>query len=113
MASGATTGGFTPRRPPRTRGERGATPERFPPASRLVGGENLKVEGRADPAGESRRGVAVPDFLSIRGLKDLVLSEFPEGHPLREVILAERDVLTSDELLAKMPVWLVLLNRKA
>ncbi len=51
-------------------------------------------------------------LVSTEGLKQLVLARFPEDHPLREVILAERDVLTSEELLAKMPVWLVLLNRK-
>jgi len=49
--------------------------------------------------------------VSTEGLKQLVLARFPEDHPLREVILAERDVLTAEELLAKMPVWLVLLNR--
>jgi hypothetical protein len=32
--------------------------------------------------------------LSIRNLKDLVIARFPEDHPLRAVILAERDVLT-------------------
>ncbi len=58
-----------------------------------------------------RRGSA-HRFVSTEGLKQLVLARFPEDHPLREVILAERDVLTSEELLAKMPVWLVLLNRK-
>ncbi len=52
-------------------------------------------------------------LLSTEGLKQLVLARFREDHPLREVILAERDVLTSEELLAKMPVWLTLLNRKA
>ncbi len=51
-------------------------------------------------------------LVSTEGLKQLVLARFPEDHPLREVILAERDVLTFDEFLAKMPVWLVLLNRK-
>ncbi len=52
-------------------------------------------------------------LVSTEGLKQLVLARFPEDHPLREVILAEKDVLTLQELLAKMPVWLVLLNRKA
>jgi hypothetical protein len=51
--------------------------------------------------------------LSIRDLKDLVLARFPEDHPLRAVILAEKDVLTPAELLAKMEVWAVLLNRRA
>jgi hypothetical protein len=52
-------------------------------------------------------------LVSTEGLKQLVLARFPEDHPLREVILAERDVLTSEEFLAKMSVWIVLLNRKA
>lgn len=51
--------------------------------------------------------------LSIRDLKDLVLARFPEDHPLRAVILAEKDVLTPVEFLAKMEVWVVLLNRRA
>lgn len=53
------------------------------------------------------------ETVSIRSLKDLVLSQFPGNHPLREVILAERDVLTPFEFLAKMDVWFVLLNRRA
>jgi len=52
-------------------------------------------------------------FVSIRPLKDLVLGQFPEGHPLREVILAERDTLTRDELVAKLETWLVLFSRKS
>src|SRR2546425_13177277 len=43
-------------------------------------------------------------FVATEGLKQLVLAQLPEGHPLREVILAERDVLSSEEFLAKMPV---------
>ncbi len=62
---------------------------------------------------ESRRGVAIQNSLSIRGLKDLVLAQFPEAHPLREVILAEKDRLTPAEFLAKMEVWVVLLSRRA
>jgi len=67
--------------------------------------------GVEEVGGERRSGAR--RFVSIEGLKQLVLARFPETHPLREVILAEKDVLTFDELLAKMPVWLVLLNRKA
>lgn len=51
--------------------------------------------------------------IAIRPLKDLVVSAFPEGHALRTVILAEKDTLAPLELLAKMEVWLVLLNRGA
>lgn len=56
---------------------------------------------------ETRRSVR------IRPLKEWVLARFPEDHPLREVILAEKDVLTAAEFLAKMEVWTVLLNRRA
>ncbi len=45
----------------------------------------------------------------MRRLKELVLARFPEDHPLRQVILAEKDLLTQSEFLAKMEVWAVLL----
>jgi len=51
--------------------------------------------------------------IGIRLLKELVVSAFPEDHPLRTVILAEKDDLPASEFLAKMNVWLVLLNRRA
>ncbi len=66
--------------------------------------------GVAQAAGERRDHAH--RLVSTAGLKQLVLARFPEDHPLREVILAERDVLTSEELLAKLSVWLVLLNRR-
>ena len=52
-------------------------------------------------------------LFSIRPLKDLVLARFSEGDPVREVILAERDVLTREELIAKLETWLVLLSQKS
>ena len=55
----------------------------------------------------------IPPTVSIRGLKDLVIARFPEGHPLRDVILAEKDILTRGELIAKLETWLVLINRRA
>ncbi len=73
----------------------------------------MKAEARREPSGESRRSIAAPESLSIRGLKDFVLARVPEGHPLREVILAEKDRLTPSEFLAKMEVWVVLLSRRA
>ncbi len=51
--------------------------------------------------------------VSIHRLKDFVLAHLPDDHPLRSVILAERDVLTPPEFLAKMEVWTILLNRRA
>ncbi len=59
------------------------------------------------PADDSMR------LLPVRTLKELVLSRFPEGHPLRDVILAEKDHLTPQEFLAKMEVWGVLLKWRA
>ena len=50
--------------------------------------------------------------IGIRPLKELVLSAFPEDHPLREVILAERDALSPSEFLAKLEVWTILLSRR-
>jgi len=55
----------------------------------------------------------IPPTVSIRGLKDLVIARFPEGHPHRDVILAEKDILTRGELIAKLETWLVLINRRA
>ncbi len=52
-------------------------------------------------------------LLPMGSLKELVLSRFPEGHPLRDVILAEKDHLTTQEFLAKMEVWGVLLRWRA
>ncbi len=52
-------------------------------------------------------------MVSIRGLKDLVAARFPEDHPLRVVILAEKEILTPVEFLAKMEVWTILLSRRA
>jgi hypothetical protein len=112
MASWASERGFTPRRPRGARGERGATPGRFTPGFRLAGGEGLTVEGRGDLGGASRRPQDFSGSLSIRALKEFVFAQFPEGHPLREVVLAERDRLTPAEFLAKMEVWIVLLSRR-
>jgi len=47
------------------------------------------------------------------GLKDFVRSKFPADHPLRDAILAEKDVLTPEELLSKLEVWAILLSRRA
>ncbi len=60
-------------------------------------------DGRAD---DSMR------LLPVGSLKELVLSRFPEGHPLRDVILAEKDHLTPQEFLAKVDIWAVLLRWK-
>ncbi len=69
-------------------------------------------EGR-DPAGTFRRADTSDGFLSIRDLKKLVLARCGEDDPLRAVILAEKDILTPAEFVAKMEVWVVLLNRSS
>ncbi len=48
----------------------------------------------------------------IKSLKDLVLEKFPEGHPLRDVVLTEREALTPQEFVSKAEVWIALLNRR-
>ena len=56
------------------------------------------------PEGGNRNGPMLP----MRKLKELALTVIPKEHPLRDVILAEKDFLTVDEYLAKMEVWLFL-----
>jgi hypothetical protein len=112
MATDNTSQGFTPRGPPRAGGGRRTTLRWFTPSFRLAGGEDLTVEGRNDLGGASRRREDFSGSLSIRALKEFVFAQFPEGHPLREVVLAERDRLTPAEFLAKMEVWIVLLSRR-
>ena len=46
---------------------------------------------------------------NIRKLKALVAEQFPKDSPLR-IILAERDVLSAQEFLAKMETYLNLLR---
>lgn len=48
--------------------------------------------------------------IDIRPLKAFVSENFPKNWPLREAILAERDVLDAQEFLAKMETWLNLLR---
>lgn len=48
--------------------------------------------------------------MNIVGLKRFVAERLPAGSSLRSVILAESDELGMEEFLAKMEVWLKLLN---
>ena len=48
--------------------------------------------------------------IDIRPLKAFVSEKFPKDSPLREALLAERDVLSAQEFLAKMETWLNLLR---
>lgn len=58
------------------------------------------------------RGGSLPKMISVRPLKELVLSKFPDDHPLREVILAEKDHIAAEEFVVKMEVWAVLVSRR-
>lgn len=49
----------------------------------------------------------------IAGLKEFARNRLPPEHPLRDVLLAEPDILTPEEFLAKLAVWCVLVNRKS
>jgi len=117
--------GGEPGRSPRERTGRGGTGDRrVPRAGRrgddaeasLVARRVLNASRRAreaDPKAAERKPSRPAADIGIRPLKELVLSAFPEDHPLRTVILAEKDDLPPSEFLAKLNVWLVLLNRRA
>jgi hypothetical protein len=48
--------------------------------------------------------------IDIRSLKALVLEKFPTDSPLRVTLLAERDLLSIEEFLAKLETWLLFLE---
>jgi len=48
--------------------------------------------------------------IDIRSLKALVLEKFPRDSPLRVTLLAERDLLSIEEFLAKLETWLLFLE---
>ena len=62
---------------------------------------------------DARPGPPQIAAVSTRRLKEFILNRFADDHPLRQVILAERDSLTIAEFLAKLETWLVLLNGRA
>jgi hypothetical protein len=47
-------------------------------------------------------------MVSLKPLKELVLSDLPQRDVLRDVVLSERDELTPQEFLAKLEVWLAI-----
>src|SRR5713101_7073774 len=108
--------GFTPHRAADRGGEGfaglgGCTPHDLAAGEELMDGSPPGTRRLPSNSPVRRRIVTWEGVLSIRDLKDLVLARFPEDHPLRQVILAEKDLLTPTEFLAKMEVWSVLLNR--
>jgi len=52
------------------------------------------------------------NLICIRKLKDIALAKGPHDHPLRTVLLAERDCLTREEFKAKLETWLNMLEFK-
>lgn len=73
----------------------------------------------AEPAAEgvlhppNAQGEAFPSVVRILGLKEFARARLPPEHPLRDALLAEPDVLTPEQFLAKLEVWCVLVSRKA
>jgi hypothetical protein len=59
------------------------------------------------------RPSGTPYVVSLRPLKDFALRELPETHPLRSVILAEKDELGANEFSLKLETWNVLLSLKS
>lgn len=51
-------------------------------------------------------------MINTRQLKKLALEQLPEGSALRYVILAEKDELSGEEFMAKLDIWMMLLNRE-
>lgn len=45
-----------------------------------------------------------PQTVSTKKIKAFVSSHFPPEHPLRQVILAEREILTPEEFLSKSEI---------
>jgi len=116
--------GGEPSRRSRKRTERGTNGRRRVPPTRRrddaaspLGARGFQKASptvrEADPKAVARTASRLASDIGIRPLKDLVVSAFPEDHPLRTVILAEKDELPPSEFVAKMEVWLVLLNRRA
>ena len=50
--------------------------------------------------------------ICIRKIKDIALSNLPATHPLRTILLAEKEYITIDEFRAKLDIWLNLLDFK-
>jgi len=47
-------------------------------------------------------------MVNMRSLKSFALAEIPKGHPLREVLLAEKDEISVSLFLARLPIWMQL-----
>jgi hypothetical protein len=54
----------------------------------------------------SSGGVRMATMRSMEQLKEYALRELPVDHPLRTVLLAEKDAIPEEEYRAKMKIWL-------
>jgi hypothetical protein len=50
-------------------------------------------------------------MINIRKLKEFAFEKLPKDHPLRDVLLMEKDELTTEEFLIKFGVWSKLLKK--
>ena len=74
---------------------------------------NEKTPRSKSPSANLRKQENQTEFkIDIRPLKAFVSKKFSKDSPLREALLAERDVLYAHEFLAKMETWLNLLRVK-
>ena len=70
----------------------------------------MKSSSKEIPRSSRQQLYQVRDTVDIRPLKALVIEKFPKNCALRNALLAERDILKTNEFLAKMETWLNLLR---
>jgi hypothetical protein len=77
----------------------------------------MNPKSKAKMSYKQGRNIKIPQVylqplqeVNIKPLKTLVLEKFPKDCPLRNALLAERDVLKIYEFLAKIETWLNLLR---
>lgn len=72
----------------------------------------LKEDVPLPPNGRATKRSDRLRTLPTKGIKGFVTRHLPQDHPLRQVILAEKEELTAEEFTAKMDIWLLLLNQR-
>ena len=63
------------------------------------------IPGKPSTAGRAGKTV------SIARLKELAHSHIPSYHPLRDLLLVEKDTMPMEEYLVKLEIWLRLIRR--
>lgn len=76
-------------------------------------GHGLRAGANRALPSSNTRGEPPPDAVAFGAVREFARARLPPGHPLRDVLLAEADVLTPEEFLVKLEVWCVLVSRKA